>query len=214
MLSTSVPVPRHGMVSLDPTAWPAVLATLPPELKKTVVADWAARGWPLVGRRPACGDLPGLVPLGLPLPPELGRHRLMLRLKPDAIRAVCAPPRLSDCHAAAPHGWRDTLGAMVSQDAETRCFGSLAWEAMTGLPYLTPGSDLDLLWTVENAVAADALTDRIARLAQSAPMRIDGELLFRSGRAVQWREWRSGTAQVLAKQTDGVAMVARDAVAA
>jgi phosphoribosyl-dephospho-CoA transferase len=103
---------------------------------------------------------------------------------------------------------------MVSQDAETRCFGSLAWEAMTGLPYLTPGSDLDLLWTVENAVAADALTDRIARLAQSAPMRIDGELLFRSGRAVQWREWRSGTAQVLAKQTDGVAMVARDAVAA
>jgi len=45
-------------------------------------------------------------------------------------------------------------------------------------------------------------------------MRIDGELLFRSGRAVQWREWLSGTAQVIAKQADGVALMARDAVAA
>jgi phosphoribosyl-dephospho-CoA transferase len=201
------------MVRLDPAAWPDVIATLPPELAGPIVADWAARGWPLVGRRPARGDLPGLVPLGLPLPPALGRHRLMLRTRPEAVRTVRRPPRLSVCYAAAPHGWRDTVGALVALDSETRCYGSLAWEMMTGLGYLTPASDLDLLWTAESPAAADALVDRIARLAESAPMRIDGELLFGSGRAVQWREWLSGTAQVIAKQADGVAMMPRDAMA-
>jgi phosphoribosyl-dephospho-CoA transferase len=201
------------MVLVDPAAWPGVIATLPATLQGTV-ADWAAQGRPLVGRRPACGDLPGLVPLGLPLPPALGRHRLMLEVSPDAIRAVQKPPLLGDCISIAPQAWRQLLQALVALDAETRCFGSLAWQAMTGLTYLGPSSDLDLLWTVANAVGADALARRIAPLAEMAPMRIDGELLFPSGRAVQWREWHSGATQVVAKELAGVAMMARDQVPA
>ena len=70
---------------------------------------------------------------------------------------------------------------------ETRTFGSLAWQHLTGLPYLSDGSDLDLLWPLSSARQAGTLPSDIARIARQAPMKVDGEILGSAGGA-QWRE--------------------------
>lgn len=207
-----LPVARHHLAQVDPAALIAALPPLPHGVDETVVTGWASRHWPLVGRRAACDDEKGFVPLGLPLPPNHGRHRLTLSVPADAIRAIRRPPLLQTCLPIAPAAWRDIICDLLCVDAGTRCFGSLAWQFLTGLPYLTSTSDLDLIWTAGSAGEADALLDRIAQIARRAPMRIDGELLTPSGRAVQWREWQSGAAEIVAKSGDGVELIRRKAL--
>ncbi|WP_333953285.1 malonate decarboxylase holo-[acyl-carrier-protein] synthase [Sphingomonas aerolata] len=84
-------------------------------------------------------------------------------------------------------------------DPDTRCFGSLAWAHLTGLAYLSPGSDLDLLWTVADQRTATARARALLTIGATAPMRIDGELLTPQGHAVQWREWASDAPELLVK---------------
>jgi len=198
------------MVQVDPATWARALTTSQQGPEATVVTEWAMRGWPLIGRRAACEDVEGLVPLGLPLPPSLGRHRLMFSLPPEAIRERHRPPLLAACGVIAPTAWRTTVEELLKVDAGARCFGSLAWQWLTGLPYLTATSDLDLLWAVKTAGEADALVKRIVPIADRAPMRLDGELLLPSGQAVQWREWASDAPEVMSKSLDGIAMVRRE----
>ena len=119
--------------------------------------------------------------------------------------------------------------ALAAAGASARVYGSFGWQHLTGLGYLHPGSDLDLLVRVRDAAGADvalaALQEAAAafaphaeppggsRLADAAggeiPLapRLDGELAFDDGRAVAWREWatwRDGRArQVLVKTSSG-----------
>jgi phosphoribosyl-dephospho-CoA transferase len=64
-------------------------------------------------------------------------------------------------------------------------FGGLLWQALTGLPYLSATSDLDLLWP---GPVGPAFLDGLADLAAQAPMRLDGEICLADGFAVNWRE--------------------------
>ncbi|RZF61114.1 malonate decarboxylase holo-[acyl-carrier-protein] synthase [Sphingomonas populi] len=202
---------RHRLVHLDPSRWPDVLAAHPASRDIPEVAGWAAAGWPLIARRPLCDDKAGFVPLGLPLPPSLGKRRLAFAVPPDAILSDGPPPLLADAAEQAPMEWRQTIAKIVALDPETRCFGSLAWMHLTGLAYLSLTSDLDLLWHVADA-------DDTARLAPilevdiTAPMRLDGEFITPSGYAIQWREWMSEASEVLVKTTDGNRMLTRAAV--
>ena len=174
-----------------------------------LLAAWAQRGWPLIARRPVCEDVPGTVPLGLPLPPAREKRRLTLRLAPEDLVDSAPPPTLADARAAAPEAWRNTIASLLALDPQVRCFGSLAWQHLTGLAYLTAESDLDLLWRVDTAEAADALAGRIAEIAERAPMRIDGEFVTPAGVGVQWREWRSPARELVAKDRDGVRLADR-----
>ena len=197
------------MVHPEPSAWAGMLAARGDLSGEPLLIDWARRGWPLVARRPVCDDIAGAVPLGLPLPPASGRRRLRLSLSPEDITDSGRPPRLEAARAAAPAAWRSVIASLVALDADVRCFGSLAWQHLTGLAYLTPNSDLDLLWRVACAEMADALAVRIAEIAERAPMRVDGEFVTPDGFGVQWREWRSGARQVVAKARDGLRLADR-----
>jgi phosphoribosyl-dephospho-CoA transferase len=197
------------MVCAEPSAWAGTLAGRSDLADEPLLVAWAWRGWPLVARRPVCDDIPGAVPLGLPLPPASGRRRLRLSLSPEDIIDSGPPPRLAEARAAAPQAWRSAIASLVALDADVRCFGSLAWQHLTGLAYLTPDSDLDLLWRVACAEMADALAVRIAEIAERAPMRVDGEFVTPDGVGVQWREWRSGARQVVAKGRDGLRLADR-----
>ena len=152
------------------------------------------------------------IALVLPLPPMLGRQRLALNLPAEAIRTSLRPPPLADCAGVAPLAWHQIIAGLLKLDHSVLCFGSLAWQHMTGLPYLTPGSDLDLLWTVHSAIHAARLVQGIAAVESAAPPRLDGELLMPSGQAVQWREWLSDAPQLLVKSITGVAMIPREAL--
>ncbi len=200
---------RHRLVHLDPARWGETLAAHPALQAIPVIVDWVAEGHPLIARRPVCDDTAGLVPLGLPLPPSLGKQRLAVAVPPDAILSDAPPPLLSDAARCARVAWQVTIAALLALDPETRCFGSLAWAHLTGLPYLSESSDLDLVWQVSTANDAARRVAALVRIDAEAPMRLDGEIVTPTGLAVQWREFASDAPEVLAKAANGNRMVAR-----
>jgi phosphoribosyl-dephospho-CoA transferase len=205
------PLARHGMVKASTAGWAAVMNRYPELASEPIVAGWAHAGRPLVVRRPACSDTAGLVPLGLPLPPSHGKRRIAVSLAPADIVAAALPPLLADAAAAAPAHWRKTIDLLLQLLPETRTFGSLAWQHLTGLPYLTDSSDLDLLWPLAAMTEAKTLPFDIARIAKQAPMRLDGEITGPAG-GVQWRELTGiDTDEVLVKSPTGVANTTRAA---
>lgn len=201
--------PRHTMVKPSPRAWAALIAQRPDLANEPLVAGWADAGYPLVVRRPLCSDDPRKVPLGLPLPPAQGKHRIAVTLDPDDILRVDPPPLLSAAAVSAPACWRRCIDQMIRLDPTARVFGSLAWQYLTALPYLSAASDLDLLWYLPPGGDVDTLLEGITAIAEIALMRIDGEIHSKAG-AVQWRELRDGGAEsVLVKGPRDVRVVSR-----
>ena len=198
-------VPRHWMATPSAAGWAAMLAAQPHLPVEPLLAEWADRGFPLISRRPVWGDAPGLVPLGLPLPPSYGKRRIAVAMPAEALTAVAPPPLLAEAGSAAPLAWQKTIERLLRLDPNTRCFGSLAWQHLTGLSYLSVSSDLDLLWDCGSMSAA--LLARMAAIAEAAPMRIDGEVLGPRGGA-QWRELASAD-PVAVKSANGIALVSR-----
>ena len=209
MDETALPLARHQMVWVDPQGWRTTIAAHPLLSSDTLVADWAALGRPLIARSAMCDDAVGRVPLGLPLPPAYGKRRLSFQLLPEMIVKIGPPPRLADAADVAPASWQSTIAAILALAPDTRCFGSLAWQHLTGLPYLAEGSDLDLLWRVTSSQYADQLADGLADIADDAPMSVDGELVTAAERAVQWREWHSGSPELIVKSVGRVEMTDR-----
>ncbi len=206
---TETPLARHALIRVDPGAWSrAVAADLPDD---PLVTGWAARGWPVVARRRMAGDAVFHVPVGLPLPPAQGKRRLALAIPDAAVRAVGRPVTLRAARAGAPPCWIATMAAVGAlgerYGVEPRVFGSFAWQALTGLDYVTSASDLDLLWPL--SPETPRLLGALDVIGASAPGRIDGEVVHR-GEAVQWRELhgaiQGGTGDVLVKTLDGVAL--------
>jgi phosphoribosyl-dephospho-CoA transferase len=89
-----------------------------------------------------------------------------------------------------------------------RVFGALLWEHVTGLPYLTAQSDLDLLWSISDERTASLLVEGLLRLDGGGPVRLDGELELPDGAGLNWRELAQSVAnlgdEVLVKTMDGI----------
>jgi len=210
MVDISLPLERHHFVHVQPAAWSRMLARCPEFRDEPLVSSWVDRGWPVIARRPVCGDLRnGHVPLGLALPASHGRRHLMLNLPVEDLLRVDPPPLLRDAALVAPDGWGIVLAGAVAIDPDVRCYGSLAWQCLTGLLYVAEDSDLDLLWHPASAAAADALSAQIERLDDRARMRIDGEFLTPSGLAVRWREWLSSSDELVVKTNEWVSLMGR-----
>jgi phosphoribosyl-dephospho-CoA transferase len=80
------------------------------------------------------------------------------------------------------------------------------WQHLSGIPYLTPASDVDLLVRPRDAVE---LRSALALLAASGPAgapRLDGEVQLPDGRGVAWRELAARPDRVLVKSARGVAL--------
>ncbi|NLS16281.1 malonate decarboxylase holo-[acyl-carrier-protein] synthase [Rhizobium sp. P40RR-XXII] len=203
---------RHDLAYVCSEAWPGLLhSQIEAQIEPDLLA-WAALGRPAIFRRRTCSDPKDTLPLGLPLPPDMGRKRLALACPPAAVIRAAPPPLLRDVLFAAPARWRPTIGALLEADASCRCFGSLAWQYLTGLSYLTGTSDLDLLVACRSSMDATRMTALLNDIAVHAPMRIDAELITPSGTAVQWREWLSGNPEILIKSHTGSALIAREAL--
>jgi phosphoribosyl-dephospho-CoA transferase len=196
------------MVSVGVEDWRALMTVRPDLAGEPLVAGWADAGHPLVARRPALGDEPGSIALGLPLPPAHGKRRIAISLPPGAIAQIAPPPLLQETACVVPDDWRPAIAALIKLDPGIRVFGSLAWEHLTGLAYLTQASDLDLLWDLPEPDQVEPLLASIAEIAQGAPMRIDGEIRAHGGDA-NWTELMSG-GEVLVKDSTGVGLMARN----
>jgi phosphoribosyl-dephospho-CoA transferase len=181
-----------------------------------LVGSWADRGWPVIARRRAEADDPALVPVGLPLLPAAGKRRIALLLPPDGVLQRSSLPLLRATAMVADSSWRSTIASLVALGArvgaEPSTFGSLLWQHQTGQIYLSRHSDLDVLWPVPPGFDVLSLVFSIAEVQRDAPLRIDGEVVFPDGSAVNWRElWMAqlaaDRASVLAKTMEGVRLL-------
>jgi phosphoribosyl-dephospho-CoA transferase len=201
---------RHDMIFVSPTAWRDLLETRDDWAAEPLVAGWVDRGWPLVARRATPCEKPGIA-LGLPLPPFAGKRRLPVLIRPDDVVSSAPPLPLSVTIGSAPPNWRYALEAVASlasrHGVEARIFGSLAWQSLTGLQYLTGSSDLDLLLPMPRHGDPVVLTAGLAAIEATAPMRLDGELVRDDGAGVNWRELHDGAREILVKTNDGVALI-------
>jgi phosphoribosyl-dephospho-CoA transferase len=200
---------RHDLLRIDPPVWEAMLLRHPGLSNIPLVADWAARAWPVIVRRPMLGDITAGVPAALPLPPSYGKHRVGFSF-PSREDVVPLPPvLLCDAAPGATAAWQPTIAGLLALGSTLgiapRVFGGLLWQHVTGLAYLSPQSDLDLLWRVGDQRTAAALLAGLTRLDADAPMRLDGELELPDGGGVNWRELAEGAGgEVLVKSMDGV----------
>jgi phosphoribosyl-dephospho-CoA transferase len=201
---------RHDLVFMSPVAWRTLLQTRDDLAEEPLVAGWVDRCWPLVARRPMPGEKLG-VALGLPLPPFAGKRRLSVLIQPDDIVSTAPPPPLNAAIGAAPACWRPALDELASlafrHGIEARVFGSLAWQSLTGLQYLTDSSDLDVLLPLPRDNDPIELTAGLAAIEATAPMRLDGELVRDDGAGVNWRELHDGAREILIKTASGVALL-------
>lgn len=208
---------RHDLIFVSRNGWRALLATRSDLAVDPLAARWPDAGWPTIRRRPMPGEIGG-VALGLPLPPSAGKRRLSFLLQAHDIDAIARPPSLTSAKLSAPRAWWPTLDRLnelaLSHWVEARVFGSLAWQTLTGLDYLSERSDLDLLLDVHGDTDLDDLVEGLARIEARAPMRIDGELMREDGAAVNWREFHAGTGEVLVKRLDGVGLLDKSQFAA
>jgi phosphoribosyl-dephospho-CoA transferase len=208
---------RHELVRLAPRFWESLLRSQPAIAALPYLTGWADRGWPVIVRRWMDKDIrPHMVPVGVPLPPLAGKQRISLLVPEDAVLARSRPPSLWSIKGLADASRQPTIDALLvlgeRRGVAPAAFGSLLWQYETGLPYLSPRSDLDVLWPVKRHTDIDSLLAGIADAEKRAPMRIDGEILFPNGSAVNWREFhmalnQSRAAEVLVKSMDGVRLV-------
>jgi len=207
---------RHELLSVAPRVWRSELASRPADAATPLLAIWAENGWPVIVRRRMAGDPTDRVPVGVPLPPAAGKMRIALTVPEQAVLERSPPPSLLAVSREADPAWGPTLRALVALGARhgvsPAAFGSLLWQYRTGLAYLSPRSDLDVLWPVRADCEIGALVAGIAAAERGAPMRIDGEIAFPDGEAVNWRELhlalnQDGPSEVLAKSIGGVRLL-------
>jgi phosphoribosyl-dephospho-CoA transferase len=180
------------------------------------VVAWLTADRPLVVARQTCDGMSSdTIAVGLALPPAQGKRRIALSVEVNDIDRYTPPFLFADALTHAPAEWQHALAALDAEasdiDIELRVFGSLAWQALSGLPYLTPQSDIDLLWHARSYAQLRQGIALLARWEQSSGLRADGEVLFGGSSAVSWREWatlKPGDDQrVLVKRESGAELV-------
>lgn len=213
---------RHDLLRVRPEGWDALLGAdggfgglggLAGDARR-LVEGWAGRGWPVIVRRRAEGEDRRAIAVGLPLPPSLGKLRLGFRLPPEMVAERLSAVPLDEAVGSAPAHLRPQLDALAAfgarLDLRPAVFGALLWQHLTGLAYLHPGSDIDLIWPAPASADVPVLLDGLAGLDLAGPARIDGEILLAGGDGVNWRELRNALAgpdsRVLVKSMDGAAL--------
>jgi phosphoribosyl-dephospho-CoA transferase len=203
---------RHDLLRVQPAAWDAMLQCHRGLADLPLVADWARLDRPVIVRRRISGDFADGVPAALPLPPSHGKQRLAFSFPSGACVVALPPVLLRDAVRAAPAEWQPVVAALLDLGEAVgitpRVFGALLWEHVTGLPYLTAQSDLDLLWSISDERTASLLVEGLLRLDGGGPVRLDGELELPDGAGLNWRELAQSVAnlgdEVLVKTMDGI----------
>jgi phosphoribosyl-dephospho-CoA transferase len=199
---------RHDLVWLTPAGWRAAAGRAGPR-ERAALELWEREDWPAVVRRHDAGAGQGCVSLGIALPPhpvDGTKARIGLHARYEHVARHIAPIPLAQARASAPERWHAGLDELLAQPGarDLRAYGSLALQALTGQNYLSSTSDIDVLFLPLTNAQLQAGVDTLANCAGRLPL--DGEIVFPTGEAVAWKEWRDARdgARVLAKSIGAV----------
>lgn len=208
---------RQQLAYIRPTVMTHWAETATDERMRDGLAHWAMRHLPLVVTRQDARVAPGFTRLGLPLPKKWDRLRVERVVALPDILYLSEFPTLPELIARAEPGEMAELEALClslhAHGLRARVYGSHGWQHLSGMRYIHAASDMDLLIAVNSVEAADTAARCLSEFETGgrSPLRLDGELQFRDGTAVAWREWapwRNGrTREILIKQPEGVALV-------
>ena len=242
-MPTPMPIySRHDLVWLSASGWAAARARALPE-HASAIGLWQQQDWPAVVRRSDADAGPDEVCLGIALPPDPHgkKVRIALRARTCDVARTASPLALAQVvmqmtgHLSArlpaplpaplpallpallPDKWRENLSALAGDSAglTIRMYGSAALQLVTGLAYVRPASDIDLLFYPATGTQLDCGVALLSQHAKGLPL--DGEIVFPGGQAVAWKEWLAtdaGNARVLVKHASGVRLASRDALLA
>lgn len=200
---------RHELAWLTAQGWQAARASC--HQHAATLQRWEDEGWPCVVRRQDTGADPlRELCLGIALPPGGAgiKTRIALRADLSDVARRSAPLALADVRAALPPAWLRGFALLegLAAGLDLRVYGSLAWQALTGLPCVRPTSDIDLLLEVRSEVQLNA---GVGLLGAAHRLPLDGEILFPGGQAVALKEWAGADERVLVKHDSGVRLEKR-----
>jgi phosphoribosyl-dephospho-CoA transferase len=186
---------RHMLVWLEEDGWRAVQHAARKE-HRAALKLWEGQDWPAVVRRMDVGTPDDQICLGLPLPPdEDSGEKVRISLRAHVGHISKAAPAVHLRGALRSSGpWREPLTALERDAAGLglRVYGSLAMQALTGLLYVSPTSDVDVLF---HPTSRKQLDEGMALLSRhSTQLPLDGEIVFPGGQAVSWKEWQMAMA--------------------
>lgn len=206
---------RHDLVWLDTARWRDALVAPVSDAWLEALSGWFSHGRPAVVRRQESPSTNALS-LGVALPPARGKMKIPLLVERGAVIRTSAPLTLQNALASAPSGWqpplRDLVDAARRRGIEFRVYGSVAWQHLSGEPYVTPLSDVDLLWATGDAALLANVLSLLDAWQKNTGLRADGEFLLPDGSAVAWKELAVRPRKLLVKRAAGVEMRQADEV--
>jgi phosphoribosyl-dephospho-CoA transferase len=180
---------RNRLAWLTDAAWQQVMARNWDSQAQCILNHWRAHDLPLVLCTQRVRQMPQTVSLGLPAPTRWDRRKLALEVESHGIQRVAAFPAFETIALTAfsDAAMRDFLQQMRALQVSVQVYGSYGWQHLTGLAYVHPASDLDVIAPVPDMACATMVVRALHALR--LPIRVDGELTFSGGQAIAWREY-------------------------
>lgn len=181
---------RHDLLMLNPDAVMQSVTCCTSDMAMHYVKQWIATGRAFVhSRQSACTTT---LQLGLAFVDRGVKHRAFIQTRYQDVLRIDPPHKLEDCLSMFSEQESIALQHLIfklkSAGFIPHVFGSVAWEKISGEPYRTTMSDLDLLCDVATLKDVSFVTAAFAEADSELPFSIDGELRFSNDRCVNWRE--------------------------
>ncbi|MCP3966729.1 MAG: malonate decarboxylase holo-[acyl-carrier-protein] synthase [Lentisphaerae bacterium] len=203
-------IKRHQLVYLTPEILRDKSSCVDNIEHIPILEEWFSAGHPAIIRRPCFKN--DNVYLGVPLPPSMGKLRIAFTVPNKHIKATVLPPFLKECMCSMPECMQDELSNLLASNLPVRVIGSAAWQALTGLEYMSSSSDVDLLIEVKSKMELDATDKALANWHQDVLHKYDIEIQLTDGSGFLWKEYQQKSKTILVKQNSKAVLLERSSL--
>jgi phosphoribosyl-dephospho-CoA transferase len=170
--------------------------------------NWLGRGRPVIIRRPCRSEDGKCVYVGLSLPPDPVKRRLAFRLPFTSLANVVEPPLWTECAEGFSESSKiagSILSVIVRAKLTLQTFGSYAWQHYTGLSYVSPHSDIDLIVPINRREDWRRFRHFMSEIPKT-DQRVDLEIMLDGDASFNWKEFEAPGSQLLFKGNRSVWM--------
>jgi phosphoribosyl-dephospho-CoA transferase len=179
-----------------------------PQDDAVCLRKWLGKGCPVIIRRPCLSEDGKFVYVGLSLPPDPVKRRLAFRLPSSSLANVVAPPLWMECAEAFSETSElvsPILSVTEAAELPLQTFGSYAWQHYTGITYVTPHSDIDLIVPINRREDWRRFRQLMSE-THKTDQRVDLEIILNGDASFNWREFEAPGTPLLFKGNRSVWM--------